>query len=505
MRIADKFKYDLFLYQFNTVKSSLDRVQEQIASQKKVNRPSDDPVAFSTYVGLKAESILYEQLDKNIQHVTTFGRIYETCFSTMGDLLGDAKEVAINHASGSMDSALRETAVTQVESIIEQLVTLGNTVVGDTYVFGGKQSTTAPFRLNPDYSVDFLVTKGSEVANKIFVDRGGSTAQYNISGKEAFYDRVKTVYANPVNKYTGEVTLNTTDLVFVVDSTNNTISRNGDPSAITLTQGVYTGTELASEIQARLNDAVPPGDAGYVVAYDASTRKFTIANNTANEVTLDWSISTNAADLLGFNPVDSRLEENGGRDTSDMDTGTTSFEVEIVDESGVLCYKCSVDGGASWSVPGPVTSAGTFYIDGESNPNSINRGIKITFSSTDTLAAGDTFEIKDYSIFEMLKGLRDALKYDNSTWSKDNIAQIGLASDIINRSTAKVGVNLQTMNTLTEANNARQQRTSEIISETINADLAQLAVEYNSLSTVYQSLMYSVAKMQEIGLLNYLR
>ncbi|MBP1745864.1 MAG: flgL, partial [Deltaproteobacteria bacterium] len=123
MRIADKFKYDLFLYQFNAVKSSLDRVQEQIASQKKVNRPSDDPVAFSTYVGLNAESILYEQLDKNIQHVSTFGRVYETCFSTMGDLLADAKEVAINHASGSMDSALRETAVIQVESIIEQLVT----------------------------------------------------------------------------------------------------------------------------------------------------------------------------------------------------------------------------------------------------------------------------------------------------------------------------------------------------------------------------------------------
>ncbi len=53
-----------------------------------------------------------------------------------------------------------------------------------------------------------------------------------------------------------------------------------------------------------------------------------------------------------------------------------------------------------------------------------------------------------------------------------------------------MGVNLQTMETLKEANAARQQRTSEIISETINADLAQLAVEYNSLSTVYQSFMY---------------
>ncbi len=497
MRITDRFKYDLFLYQFNTVKSSLDRVQEQIASQKKVNRPSDDPVAFSTYVSLNSESLLYEQLNRNIQRVTTFGKVYDTCFNTMGDLLAQAKEVAINHASGSMDDALRETAVAQIESIIEQLVTLGNTVVGDTYVFGGKQSTSAPFRLNPDYSVDFLVAEGSETANEIYVDRG-STTQYNISGRDAFYDRSKTVYAKPINnytgeatKYTGEVSLDTTELTFVVDGSNNTISRNGDPTAIVLAQGVYTGAELASEIQTQL-------EPGYKVAYDASTRKFTIANNTADAVTLDWSVSTNAANLLGFNAMDSTLAANGGRDMSDFDTGTTSFAVRMLDEDS---YEYSVDGAV---FSGSVDINSGVYIDGSSQVNATNRGMMITFSTTEKLAAGDTFEIKDYSIFDMLKNLRDALESNNATWSSKNISQISETVDIVNRNIASVGVNLQTMETLKEANAARQQRTSEIISETINADLAQLAVEYNSLSTVYQSLMYSASKIQQLGLLNYL-
>lgn len=499
MRITDRFKYDLFMYQFNTVRSSLDHVQEQIASQKKVNRPSDDPVAFSTYVSLKSESLLYEQLNRNIQRVTTFGRVYETCFNTMNDLLASAKDVAIDHASGSMDDALRETAVTQIESIIEQLVTLGNTVVGDTYVFGGKQSTSAPFRLNPDYTVDFLVAEGSETANEIYVDRG-STAQYNISGIDAFYDRSKTVYAIPVNsytgeatKYTGEVSLNTTDLVFVVDGSNNAISRNGDPTAITLTQGVFTGTELASEIQAQLGS-------GYKVAYDASTRKFIIANNTTDAVTLDWSVSTNAANLLGFNAVDSTLGANGGRDTSDIDTGISSFVVRMLDEDS---YEYSVNGGASFS--GSVDVNSGVYIDGSSQVNATNRGIMITFSKTENLAAGDTFEIKDYSIFDMLKNLRDALESNNATWSNKNISQISKAVNIVNKNIASVGVNLQTMETLIEANAARQQRTSEIITETINADLAKLAVEYNSISTAYQSLMYSFTKIQELGLLNFLK
>ena len=493
MRIADRFKYDLFMYQFSNVKSNLDRIQEQIAKQKKVLRPSDDPIAYSISVDLTAESVLYEQLDRNILRVTTFGNVYNTTFSTVKDLLTEAKGVAIDHATGSMDDPLRENAANQVESIIEQLVALGNTVVGDTYVFGGKKSNSAPFRLNPDYSVDFTIPESSEMGNDIYVDRGNRT-QYTISGRDAFYDRSKAIYENPTNTYSGEMILNTTDLVYVVDATNNTIYRNG--AAITLAQGTYTGATLAEEIQARLNEV----EAGHIVAYDASARRFTIANNTANDVTLDWSDSgSTATQMLGFNAVDSTLAANGGWDSSDADTGTTSFRIEILDSTS---YRYSVDGG-TWS--GPVAINGGTFIDGSTDANAINRGIRITFSTTDGLTAGNTFEIKDYSIFDMLKNLKDALEQNNSSWSGNNIAEIDEGLDIVRRNTAFVGTNLQTMDSLTEANKARQNRTAKIISETMDADLAQLATEYSNLSTVYQSLMYSFTKIQELGLLNFLK
>jgi flagellar hook-associated protein 3 len=493
MRIADRFKYDLFMQQFSNVKSSLDRIQEQIAKQKKVLRPSDDPIAYSISVDLAAESVLYEQLDRNILRVTTFGNVYNTTLSTVKDLLSEAKGVAIDHATGSMDDPLRENAINEVESIIEQLVALGNTVVGDTYVFGGRKSNSAPFRLNPDYSVDFTIPESSERGNDIYVDRG-NRAQYTISGRDAFYDRSKTIYVHPANTYTGEMALNTTDVAYVVDGTNNTIYRNG--AAITLTQGTYTGATLAAEIQTRLNEV----EAGHIVAYDASARRFTLANNTSNDITLDWSNpGSTAGQMLGFNPVDSTLSANGGWDTSDADTGTTAFRIEILDSAS---YRYSVDGGA-WS--GPVAINGGTFIDGSTDANAINRGIRISFSTTDGLTAGNTFEIKDYSIFDMLKNLKDALEQNNSSWSGSNIAEIDKGLDIVRRNTAFVGTNLQTMDSLTEANKARQNRTAKIISETMDADLAQLATEYSNLSTVYQSLMYSFTKIQELGLLNFLK
>ena len=82
---------------------------------------------------------------------------------------------------------------------------------------------------------------------------------------------------------------------FVVDSTNNSVYRNG--ASIALTAGTYTGAELATEIETQLNAV----QVGHTVTYDASTRKFTITNGTAGTIRLNWSdTGATAASLLGF-------------------------------------------------------------------------------------------------------------------------------------------------------------------------------------------------------------
>ncbi len=57
----------------------------------------------------------------------------------------------------------------------------------------------------------------------------------------------------------------------VIDSTNKTLYKDG--AAITLSEGTYTGSDLATELQTKLGG-------GYSVSYDGGTRKFTITNNT---------------------------------------------------------------------------------------------------------------------------------------------------------------------------------------------------------------------------------
>lgn len=298
MRVTDSMKYNLFMLRSNSVKSNIDRVQEQIATQKKVLRPSDDPTAFSTYVEMSVESSLYNQLSSNVRKVSTYGGMYDTCFTTINQRLATAKEVAISYASGELDDSLRENAISQVKDIIEHLVTVGNTVMGDTYIFGGKKGNVPPFQLNDDYSVTF---NGSSDVAEVFVDKS-ETEELGISGHDAFYD-----------------------------------------------------------------------------------------------------------------------------------------------------------------------------------------------------------EDKGLNVFQTLKGLMNTLENDDPSQTARYIEEIGDGMDLISRNTARNANRVQQMNALTDENATRQARFSTIISATTDADLTHLAVEYNSLSTIYQALMSTMSKMEDLSILNYLK
>jgi hypothetical protein len=84
--------------------------------------------------------------------------------------------------------------------------------------------------------------------------------------------------------------------LFNVESDNKKIYINdGSDKTITLTEGVYTGLNLATEVQTQLNAS----SSNWTVSYSISTRKFTISNT--GSVTLRFTQTTDQAwSMLGF-------------------------------------------------------------------------------------------------------------------------------------------------------------------------------------------------------------
>lgn len=104
---------------------------------------------------------------------------------------------------------------------------------------------------------------------------------------------------------------------FTVGATNYTTSLTANGG---LTSGnAYSGNDIAAAMKTALEAATGTVNA-YEVAYDDQTGKFTITNNGAEPLTLDWS-SSNSAALLGHSAVSSGPIAVGGTNASDLAAG----------------------------------------------------------------------------------------------------------------------------------------------------------------------------------------
>ena len=92
--------------------------------------------------------------------------------------------------------------------------------------------------------------------------------------------------------------------IVAVNNTMNFTSSEGGPSDITLSDGSYSGSDMATELQTKMNANTTLTGSGpaitFTVSYNSTTSKFTINADTGNTIAYDHSES-NAGLTLGFN------------------------------------------------------------------------------------------------------------------------------------------------------------------------------------------------------------
>lgn len=177
------------------------------------------------------------------------------------------------------------------------------------------------------YSTTFAV-ENSEVADlstyatqKIRIKVGGTTKDITVTSSNNSLSGIR----DAINNASVSVTASLVDSGFVVTASNKTIKFTEGVSTytVTLTEGTYTASSLAAEIKRAMEAG--NGSNTYTVAYDATTKKFTIANDSTNTDSLDilWEDAvTTAEDLLGFSATDHSAVAAGSLTTGDNAVGT---------------------------------------------------------------------------------------------------------------------------------------------------------------------------------------
>lgn len=154
MRVTDKMTQAQVLTNIQKNRSELANLQNQAATMKRVNKPSDDPVAAARILSNRTENKNLEQFDKNINHAKMFLESTESTLQTIGDNLIRAKELAIQAANDTNDSSARRMIGSELEEIYKSLVSASNQRIGERFLFAGHQSLTEPFSQDGQYRGD---------------------------------------------------------------------------------------------------------------------------------------------------------------------------------------------------------------------------------------------------------------------------------------------------------------------------------------------------------------
>lgn len=155
MRIADKMQFNQVNRNISKNRTDLSELQNQAALQKKVTKPSDDPLGAARVLTARTEERGNAQFIKNINSAKSFLEFTDQSLGELTEAVVRAKELAISQASDAgANSESRKVTAEEVAQLYLQAVNIGNRKLADRYIFGGFQTQSAPFNANGEYFGD---------------------------------------------------------------------------------------------------------------------------------------------------------------------------------------------------------------------------------------------------------------------------------------------------------------------------------------------------------------
>lgn len=155
MRVTNKMMTDNVSANLFKQANRLLNAQEVVATEKIINRPSDDPIGMGKVLDYRKTISSIDQYQRNVTQGKMWVEHTEVVLDEVNDLLRQAKEIAIVQSEGTSERDDRATAAEQVKNIYDQVMQLANTKLGDRYMFAGHQTATAPFTHDAAYNASY--------------------------------------------------------------------------------------------------------------------------------------------------------------------------------------------------------------------------------------------------------------------------------------------------------------------------------------------------------------
>jgi flagellar hook-associated protein 3 FlgL len=272
MRITNSMLYQTFLTNLRNLNQDFSRYNEQLSSERRINRPSDDPTGMTNVMALTQELVRINHYGDNISVALQRLGYTDSCLNEYTNAMTRVIELCEEASSESTAGDGRKAIAVEIRSIQDQISSTANSKLSDRLLFSGTLTTSGSVPSVPPGQVYSLsntlrvsgtgVTGGTVVDSTAyqediyvirFTDGAGSYEVVNL-------DDNATVTTGSVAVGAGSISFDGLQIDYNLAS----LPTQGEKWSV-LPQYVYNGNESSIEMQIDENTTVVQNVTGSAV------------------------------------------------------------------------------------------------------------------------------------------------------------------------------------------------------------------------------------------------
>lgn len=262
MRVSSLYNSNAMMSQLSRNGDRLSKLMEQMATLKRVNVPSDDPIAATRLVQINREQSAIKQYQSNITRVSGTLSIQESHVTAINNQLLSLNDKLLSAANGTHSQQDMAGYGAEVDSMIDSLVASMNAQnENGSYLFSGTNTGTKPVQWD-EASGKYIYagndsTRETTVANGVNITENTNIAGAFSSGGndldmlnqlKALSDKMKDP-SIPVESYQDDIN----SVLNSVKTTRDNVSSiftdlGGRQNRLTMLDDAHTDVSMANEL-----------------------------------------------------------------------------------------------------------------------------------------------------------------------------------------------------------------------------------------------------------------
>lgn len=183
MRITNNMLINNMINYIGNNLTRMNGYQSQLATGKKIQVPSDDPVVAARALKLRTDVSEIEQYKKNVKDAQSWLDMTEDTLAKIGDVMQRVRELTVQGANGTNTPDDTQKINSEMEQLRDQLIHLGNTTYAGRYIFSGFKTDQKPL---DEITGAFMIDIDTSLENIKYEIGIGDDININVAGGDLF-------------------------------------------------------------------------------------------------------------------------------------------------------------------------------------------------------------------------------------------------------------------------------------------------------------------------------